>query len=37
VKVRYQGLKKKGNRLFAVCALVNPFMIRKKLLRRATV
>jgi len=36
VKVRYRGLKKNGNRLFAACALVNLFMVRKKLLRLAT-
>ena len=35
VKVRYRGLKKNGNRLFATCALVNLFMVRKKLLRTA--
>jgi IS5 family transposase len=35
VKVRYRGLKKNGNRLFATCALVNLFMARKKLLRTA--
>lgn len=34
-KVRYRGLKKNGNRLFATCALVNLFLTRKKLLRRA--
>ena len=33
VKVRYRGLKKNANRLFATCALVNLFMVRKKLLR----
>ncbi|HEY6372540.1 MAG TPA: IS5 family transposase [Candidatus Sulfotelmatobacter sp.] len=37
VKVRYRGLAKNANRLFATCALVNLFMVRKKLLRRATV
>ena len=37
VKVRYRGLRKNANRLFATCALVNLFMVRKKLLRRATV
>ena len=37
VKVRYRGLKKNGNRLFAACARVNLFMVRKKLLRLATV
>jgi transposase, IS5 family len=33
VKVRYRGLKKNANRLFATCALVNLFTVRKKLLR----
>ena len=33
VKVRYRGLAKNANRLFATCALVNLFMVRKKLLR----
>jgi transposase, IS5 family len=37
VKVRYRGLKKNANRLFATCALVNLFMVRKKLLRVAFV
>jgi transposase, IS5 family len=37
VKVRYRGLKKNANRLFAACALVNLFLVRKKLLRPATV
>jgi IS5 family transposase len=32
-KVRYRGLAKNANRLFATCALVNLFMVRKKLLR----
>jgi IS5 family transposase len=36
VKVRYRGLAKNANRLFATCALVNLFMVRKKLLRLAT-
>jgi len=35
VKVRYRGLKKNANRLFATCALVNLFTVRKKLLRLA--
>ena len=35
VKVRYRGLKKNANRLFATCALVNLFLARKKLLRLA--
>src|SRR5271165_2379531 len=37
VKVRYRGLAKNANRLFATCALVNLFMVRKKLLRGAAV
>jgi IS5 family transposase len=37
VKVRYRGLKKNANRLFATCALVNLFMVRKKLLPVAVV
>src|SRR6202790_500600 len=32
-KVRYRGLAKNANRVFATCALVNLFMVRKKLLR----
>ena len=35
VKVRYRGLKKNANRLFATCALVNLFLVRKKLMNRA--
>jgi transposase, IS5 family len=35
VKVRYRGLKKNANRLFATCALVNLYLVRKKLLRTA--
>jgi len=31
VKVRYRGLAKNANRLFATCALVNLYMVRKKL------
>ena len=31
VKVRYRGLKKNANRLFATCALVNLFLVRNKL------
>lgn len=34
-KVRYRGLKKNANRLFATLALVNLFTVRKQLLRRA--
>ncbi len=30
-KVRYRGLVKNANRVFATCALVNLFMVRKKL------
>ena len=37
VKVRYRGLAKNANRLFATCALVNLFMVRKKLLCWAAV
>jgi IS5 family transposase len=33
VKVRYRGLAKNANRLFATCALVNLFIARKTLLR----
>ena len=35
VKVRYRGLAKNANRLFATCALVNLYMVRKKLLYSA--
>jgi IS5 family transposase len=34
VKVRYRGLRKNANRLFATCALVNLYLVRKKLLYR---
>jgi IS5 family transposase len=34
VKLRYRGLKKNANRLFATCALVNLFLVRRKLLYR---
>ena len=37
VKVRYRGLVKNANRLFATCALVNLFMVRKTLLRAMAV
>jgi IS5 family transposase len=37
VKVRYRGLPKTANRLLASCAVVNLFMVRKKLLRLAAV
>jgi len=36
VKVRYRGLVKNANRVFATCALVNLFMVRKRLLRAVT-
>ena len=32
VKVRYRGLRKNANRLFATCALVNLFLVRRKLM-----
>jgi len=32
-KVRYRGLRKNANRLFAACALANLFRVRKRLLR----
>lgn len=35
-KVRYRGLDKNANRLFATCALANLFMVRTRLLRQAT-
>jgi IS5 family transposase len=35
VKVRYRGIRKNGNRLFALCALVNLYLARKKLLAAA--
>ena len=34
VKVRYRGLRKNANRLFPTCALVNLFLIRRKLLHQ---
>ena len=37
VKVRYRGLVKNANRLFATCALVNLFMVRKRLLSTVTI
>ena len=37
VKVRYRGLKKNANRLFATCALVNLFLVRKNKRHRAQV
>ena len=30
VKLRYRGLQKNANQLFAVCALVNLYLLRKK-------
>ena len=35
VKVRYRGLKKNANRLFAICALVNLYLMRDKLIGTA--
>jgi transposase, IS5 family len=35
VKVRYRGLAKNANRLFATCALLNLYLVRKKLLYSA--
>jgi IS5 family transposase len=35
VKVRYRGLAKNANQLFATCALVNLFMVRKRLMHTA--
>ena len=35
VKVRYRGLRKNAHRLFAACALVNLYLVRKKLLVEA--
>jgi IS5 family transposase len=32
VKVRYRGLDKNAHRLFVTCALVNLFLVRKRLL-----
>src|SRR5208282_1334883 len=36
VKVRYRGLDKNANRLFVSCALVNLFLVRKRLLCATT-
>lgn len=36
-KVRYRGIAKNANRLFVACALANLFMVRRRLLRLATV
>jgi transposase, IS5 family len=35
VKVRYRGLVKNANRVFAICALVNLYMVRRRLLSAA--
>jgi len=35
VKVRYRGLNKNANRLFATCALTNLFIVRSQLLKHA--
>ena len=35
VKLRYRGLKKNANQLFAICGLVNLYLLRKKLLNLA--
>jgi len=35
VKLRYRGLQKNATQLFAVCALVNLYLVRKKLLLMA--
>ena len=32
-KVRYRGLAKNAHRLFVTCALANPSLVRKRLLR----
>jgi transposase, IS5 family len=37
VKVRYRGIRKNANRLFATCALVNLYMLRRTLLRPSAV
>ena len=37
VKVRYRGLAKNANRLFATCALVNLFMVRSEAAARSGV
>ena len=34
VKVRYRGLDKNANRLFATCALANLFIVRSRLMRQ---
>ena len=35
VKLRYRGLKKNGHQLFVICALVNLFLSRKKVMQGA--
>ena len=35
VKVRYRSIRKNGNRVFALCALVNLYIARQRLLRTA--
>jgi IS5 family transposase len=35
VRLRYRGLKKNGHQLFVICALVNVFLSRKKVLQGA--
>jgi len=37
VKVRHRGIRKNGNRLFALCALVNLYLARKPLIAAAAV
>ena len=34
-KTRYRGLEKNAHRLFVTCALVNLYMVRRRLLRMA--
>jgi IS5 family transposase len=36
VKLRYRGLKKNANQLFAICGLVNLYLLRRRLLDLAT-
>jgi IS5 family transposase len=36
VKVRYRGLDKNANRLFATCALANLFMVRSRLMKQGS-
>ena len=35
VKVRYRGIDKNANRLFASCALANLYIMRRRLMRLA--